>query len=198
MSGGRYFFSSKMNSISSKAGPYISNFIYWPFIAITWLPALILFKGHVGEITQITGESMYPTFNANFNKNLKKDICWTKKWRAIDYLERGMVVTVRNPLNPETLQIKRIVALEGDTVYTRSPCPVTKIQIPLNHVWVEGDNSNASKTLDSNTYGPIPINLIQGKVTHILFPFERFGRVGWSRNCMDSRIIQGKRDCAPG
>lgn len=70
--------------------------------------------------------------------------------------------------------------------------------MPLNHVWVEGDNKNALKTLDSNTYGPIPINLIQGKVTHILFPFERIGRVRWNEYSSDSRIIQGKREHAPG
>ncbi|TQS35101.1 hypothetical protein Golomagni_04488 [Golovinomyces magnicellulatus] len=186
-----------MSSLS-KAIPVLRNLTYWPFVAITWLPAVILFKAHGGEITQVTGESMYPTLNANFNENLKKDICWIKKWRATDGLKRGMVVTARNPLNPETLQVKRIAALEGDTVITRAPCPVSSIQIPVNHVWLEGDNKDASKTLDSNTYGPIPINLIQGKVTYILLPLQRFGRLRWWEYSINSRVSEGQGNCAPG
>ena len=42
---------------------------------------------------------------------------------------------------------------QGGTVY-----------IPPGHVWVRGDNPKEST--DSNLYGPIPMNLIQGKITH--------------------------------
>ncbi|KAI1006297.1 hypothetical protein K3495_g1927 [Podosphaera aphanis] len=182
----------------SKAGRYLRDFAYWPFIVLTWLPGIIFFKGHIGEVTSITGESMHPLFNPNINKNLKRDLCWTKKWDPTAKLKRGTVVSLRNPLNPEILQIKRIIALEGDTVSTRKPCPTPAVKVPRNHVWVEGDNEDATKTLDSNTYGPIPVNLIQGIITHILLPLGRCGQVVHSNPKCESRVIEGQKEDAPG
>ncbi|CCU77667.1 mitochondrial inner membrane protease subunit 2 [Blumeria hordei DH14] len=182
----------------AKATHLIRDFAYWPFIAISWLPAMILFKSHIGEITPISGESMYPSFNVNFNENLKKDVVWTKKWKPTVELKRGMVVSIRNPYNPEVLQIKRVIAIEGDTVSTRSPCPVPTVQVPQNHVWVEGDNADASKTLDSNTYGAIPVNLVQGQITHVLLPFRRSGPVRWWEYKNSCRVSEGNGESAPG
>lgn len=62
----------------------------------------------------------------------------------------------RSPLHPELMAIKRIVALEGDTVLTRTPCLFPRTKVPFGHVWVEGEHPEfARNTLDSNTYGPV-------------------------------------------
>lgn len=42
------------------------------------------------------------------------------------------------------------------------------IYVPTGHVWIEGDNSENS--IDSRTYGPIPIGLIQSRAFARLFP----------------------------
>lgn len=91
--GFKRFFSKRPSNYA--AVRHFRNFMYWPFLGITWLPAGILFKSHVGEMTPINGESMYPTFNADFYKNMRKDICWTDKKQPTKNLERGMVVSVR-------------------------------------------------------------------------------------------------------
>lgn len=51
---------------------------------------------------------------------------------------------------------KRVIYLPGDYVEGFN------IKIPNNHVWVEGDNKNES--FDSRHYGPIPIQLLSGRV----------------------------------
>lgn len=84
----------------------------------------------------------------------------------------------RSPYNPETTSIKRVIALEGEYVRTRDPYPQPRVRVPMGHVWVEGDGE-PGKSLDSNYYGPISMALITGRVTHILFPFRKFGRVRW-------------------
>ena len=101
----------------------------------------------------------------------------------------------RSPNHPEKLAIKRIIALEGDVVYTRAPCPHPTVQIPINHVWVEGDNRD--KSLDSNSYGPIPISLIQGKITHVLLPWKSSGPIHWRQFKGKTRVIRGRREDAP-
>jgi signal peptidase I len=66
--------------------------------------------------------------------------------------------------------IKRIIGLEGDMVETNKGSLI-KIKIPEGHCWVEGDNWNNS--VDSNKYGPIPIGLIFGVATHVIWPVHK-------------------------
>lgn len=93
--------------------------------------------------------------------------------------------------------IKRVIALEGDKVYTRAPCPYPVVNIPKNHIWVEGDNKDGEKTLDSNHYGPIPLSLITGKVTHVLLPWKSSGVVRWWEFRGLSRVVKGSKEDAP-
>lgn len=46
--------------------------------------------------------------------------------------------------------------------------------VPYNHVWVEGDAEDPRKTLDSNTYGPVSISLLTGRVVAVLRPRMRW------------------------
>lgn len=61
----------------------------------------------------------------------------------------------RSPRKPENMVVKRIIALEGDTVATRDPYPFPTETVPLGHVWVEGEHPEGRMSLDSNTYGPV-------------------------------------------
>ena len=73
--------------------------------------------------------------------------------------------------DPSTHVIKRIVGLEHDTIFN-SKHSHKPVKIPRNHCWVEGDNFCESK--DSIKYGPINANLIFGKATHLVYPFQHW------------------------
>lgn len=81
--------------------------------------------------------------------------------------------------------VKRIIAMPGDFVYNRRSNVITKV--PPGHCWLEGDNGNAS--YDSNeyvifmlclnlilSYGPVPLNLILGKIDRVIIPQEVYGK----------------------
>ncbi len=74
------------------------------------------------------------------------------------------------------MTVKRVVGLEGDVVRTRAPYPYEYAAVPEGHVWVEGDGERSQ---DSNYYGPISARLVTGRVTHVLSPWERAGKVRW-------------------
>lgn len=76
----------------------------------------------------------------------------------------------RSPANPSHTAIKRIIALPGDRVTTRRPHPKPTQIVPWNHVWVEGDADDTRLSLDSNTYGPISMSLIFGRVEYVIWP----------------------------
>lgn len=79
-----------------------------------------------------------------------------------------------SPANPSHISIKRIIGLPGDRITTRHPCKSPSQIVPWNHVWVEGDAEDPGSSLDSNTYGPVSIGLISGRVVAVLGPRARW------------------------
>lgn len=98
----------------------------------------------------------------------------------------------RSPAHPEVLAVKRVIGLPGDKVVTRAPYPMPTVDIPRNHIWVEGDNKDGSKTLDSNHYGPISTSLVQGKITHVLWPWNSAGRIRWWEFKGRTKVVKGR------
>lgn len=109
-------------------------------------------------------------------------------------LRRGDIVAYGKNHDPSGAAVKRVVALGGDRVIRhtdekrrdREAAEGRKLGlgevpdvlvVPRNHIWVESDNHHIS-TLDSNVFGPIPVNLVLGRVERIVWPWARRGVVG--------------------
>ena len=75
----------------------------------------------------------------------------------------GELTFYRSPSAPEVMAIKRVVALEGDTVVTKKPYPFETETVPVGHVWVEGEHPESYRwSRDSNYYGPVSARLFTG------------------------------------
>ncbi|KAK3143125.1 hypothetical protein QOZ80_4BG0358710 [Eleusine coracana subsp. coracana] len=96
---------------------------------------------------------------------------------------RGDVVVLRSPSDHRDLNVKRLIALPGDWIQVPEKQEIR--QIPEGHCWVEGDNAGVS--WDSREYGPVPLGLMHGKVTHVVWPPNRIGRV--ERKMPEGRIM---------
>ncbi|CAZ80183.1 unnamed protein product [Tuber melanosporum] len=139
------------------------------------LPILIFITNHVYSLHRIHGRSMSPTLPRDM-------IILAQRHNATAGLRRGQVVLYRSPVDPERVAVKRVVGLEGDVVVVR---PVggglaggrvgEAVRVGAGKVWVEGDEGFWS--VDSNVYGAIPKALIEAKVTHVVWPPSRAGRV---------------------
>jgi mitochondrial inner membrane protease subunit 2 len=93
------------------------------------------------------------------------------------------------------MAVKRVIALPGDRVTTREPCPKSSQIVPFNHVWVEGDVDNPHMSLDSNTYGPVSISLVTGQVIAVLWP--RMRRLKWWEWDKDNETDSGQKEGGP-
>eukprot|EP01027_Heterolobosea_sp_BB2_P017447 GEZU01024705.1.p1 GENE.GEZU01024705.1~~GEZU01024705.1.p1 ORF type:complete len:158 (-),score=21.78 GEZU01024705.1:58-531(-) len=98
-------------------------------------------------------------------------------------VQRGDVILMKSPDDPDHRMTKRVIAIEGDQVCINKEARLHNkhllekkwITVPQGHMWVEGDNPAVSK--DSNLFGPVPIGLVQGKVTRVLWPPRHFGPI---------------------
>ncbi|PIA32184.1 hypothetical protein AQUCO_04500051v1 [Aquilegia coerulea] len=128
-------------------------------------------------IAPVRGLSMVPTFNSGHStseRSFKDDRVLVTKFCLEKYkFTEGDIVVYRSPNDYKEKQIKRIIALEGDWINV--PNSFETLKIPRGHCWVEGDNPTNS--VDSRSFGPIPLALIEGKVTHIIWPPQRVGKV---------------------
>ncbi|KAI0939734.1 hypothetical protein AcW1_004664 [Taiwanofungus camphoratus] len=123
---------------------------------LMWLPTAMIFTENFFIVRSIKGRSMQPTLNPDSSS--WRDIVIFDKFavRVLHQYERGDVVALQSPTDSK-LVVKRIIALEGDTVRTLPPYPDAEIRVPPGHVWVEGDE--AFRTEDSNTFGPVCLEL---------------------------------------
>src|SRR5258706_12439497 len=110
---------------------------------------------------QCEGVSMLPTFNYCGDWLFERKLSLSQ----LQTLKRGDLVTFKSPSNPMTLVCKRVIGLAGDVVNV-DPIDLGMSKqhclVPEGHVWVQGDNATAS--IDSRTYGPLPMGLIQAKI----------------------------------
>ncbi|KAG0568150.1 hypothetical protein KC19_7G190300 [Ceratodon purpureus] len=137
----------------------------------------ITLSDRVGSVATMHGRSMEPTLHPAQDNPwgyLNADLLFLEKLSLRTYsFSRGDVVVFRSPLEPKTWMVKRLIALQGDWVTV--PGTYEILQVPKGHCWVEGDNGEIS--LDSKSFGPIPLGLMKGRVTHVVWPPNRVGRV---------------------
>lgn len=128
--------------------------------------AVHLFRENGCELTVPVGVSMVPTFAPAGEAAL------VARGPLAREISRGDVVVARSPKNPRHIVIKRVVGVSGDEVVIRRSSrvggPARVETVPRGHVWLQGDNFDAS--LDSRTYGPVPRALVLGRVFLRVFP----------------------------
>ncbi|KAI9000902.1 LexA/Signal peptidase [Trametes punicea] len=143
--------------------------------ALVWMPLAYFVVENGVNVKAVRGRSMQPTLNPD--DSTWKDIVLFDSF-SIKFLQqynRGDIVALKSPTDSKLI-VKRIIALEGDTVKTLPPYPDAEVRIPEGHAWVEGDEP--FRTEDSNRFGPVPLGLVQSRLAYILWPWDRIGPLG--------------------
>ena len=140
---------------------------------------------------------MYPTLSLSGDLILNSPLLL-----ALRPLARGTLVTAVSPLNPAHQVLKRVVGLGGDTVLLdpsgERGGPEEWVKVPRGSVWLAGDN--ASNSIDSRDYGPVPVGLVKGVVVAKVSEPPGVGSAlsdGW-RGGEERRGLTGLTDCRFG
>ena len=108
------------------------------------------------------GASMVPLIKEEGNIVLVDKL--TPRWTG---WRRGDVVVAAVPTDGH-LVLKRIAGMPGEEMAVGK----RSVVVPPGQTWLLGDNRPAS--LDSRSYGPVPMALIQGRVAAIVWPPSDF------------------------
>jgi len=158
-------------SIWSKAAEYGRKFVTGLVLSV---PIYITVSDHLFCIARVEGTSMQPTLNPKTQKT--SDIVFLDRFHARNYsnIQRGDIIALISPKDPSIRFVKRVIGIEGD--YVRTPRYKREhVYVPPGHCWIEGDNSRSS--LDSNSFGPVSLGLINGLATHVIWPPKRWKRI---------------------
>ncbi|GAB6029914.1 hypothetical protein CHUAL_005613 [Chamberlinius hualienensis] len=138
------------------------------------LPISVTFVDCVGYVAKVDGISMQPVLNPDGN-NSTKDFVLLNRWSVRQFqIERGDIVSLASPRDPDVRIVKRVIALEGDTVRTLG-YKKKYVNVPRGYCWVEGDHHRQS--MDSNFFGPVSVGLITAKASHIVWPPNRWQKL---------------------
>lgn len=151
----------------------LRKFSHFSIYGITGISVYVTFNDCICTFASVNGASMEPTLNPKDKK--RNDVVFLNRWR-LDYddIKPGDVVVLADPKHSDSILIKRIIGIEGDTIRT----PRYKYDyasIPRGHCWVEGDNK--LRSMDSNSFGSVALGLIDAKATHIVWPPSRWSKL---------------------
>ncbi len=147
----------------------------WALALVLAIPGFLLCERYVVSSGRVTDVSMLPTLSEGQYFLIQK---WVYQLRPP---RRGEIVVLRPPQKDRWRYVKRVIAVEGESVRIRSgqvlvnakplqePYARGKTQpdlgpltVPKGSCFVLGDNRPESE--DSRNFGPIPLDRIEGRI----------------------------------
>lgn len=135
---------------------------------LKWLVLVVLIwicNVYVLRLAIVYGSSMEPTLEPH-------DLLVVWQLGYVPQKDDIVVTTANNSLGQNV--IKRVVALEGEQVFTEQDGKKVMMVVPEGHVFLVGDNSEHS--VDSRTLGCFAVEDIRGKVVVRIFPLTKIER----------------------
>lgn len=160
-------------------------------IALVGTAVFFLVYIFIGQLLQVTGDSMHPTL-----KN-QEQIIAEKLSIRFRPLERGEIVVFKHPTIKDRLLIKRVIALPDDTMFLSKGDIYVNGTLLKEHYLANGNytlgkneireeeeyvvtkgyvlmGDNRLESSDSREFGPIALENIVGRALIVYYPLENF------------------------
>ena len=155
----------------------------WVFSLVAAVVIALLLRFFVFEFIRVDGESMQPTLYTDEYVFMEKVTYWFSE------PQRGDIIICSYPGHTDTY-VKRVIGMAGDRIritdgvlYINDVAnydyfsgimnsDMDEVTVPENHVFVMGDNRNASMDSTSPSIGPLPDSMVQGKALFVIWPLD--------------------------
>lgn len=136
-----------------------------------WGPLALSVKNWVVDITTVSGLCLQPRSRPDAVAD--RDWVLVQKYsvRVLGRFRRGDVVYLRSPDDPNCHWVRRLIGIEGDWVSEQGEIR----KVPQGHCWLEGSGLKAVQSTTSDC--AVPLALLEGRVSHIIWPLSRMGEV---------------------
>lgn len=153
--------------LARKAAPVVVS-------SVVSAASVLVLREYVVDVTACKGPSMLPTLRE------QGDYVLALKATVFAPPRTGDVVIARSPTDGKQLIVKRIMAMPGELMSPEFRTPVgprrgRTFAVPDGFVWLQGDN--ATNSVDSRTYGLVPIENVRAMVVGRVLPRDLAGRV---------------------
>ncbi len=207
---------TKVEKNTNKSFNLMNELFEWFLTIFVAVAVAFIIKTFLFDIVVVDGNSMFPTLHHGdrmiitkiaYKPDMQDIIVLDSNYKSRNeyYSDKGDLNVIQKGLEyfqlPEGLKkryyVKRIVALEGDTVdlidnkvyvngtqldedyYYTGNTFTYDVEFPFtvskDHVFVMGDNRNYSKDSRSSSLGEVPQEAIAGKCSLRIWPFSAFG-----------------------
>ena len=155
----------------------------WIFSLLAAVAIALTLRFFVFEFIRVDGESMQPTLYTNEYVFMEKVTYWFSP------PQHGDIIICSYPNSTDTY-VKRVIGVGGDRIRVTGGVlyindvasydyyadimynDMDEVTVPPDHVFVMGDNRNASMDSTSSSIGPLPFSMVQGKALFVIWPFD--------------------------
>ncbi|CAD7697356.1 unnamed protein product [Ostreobium quekettii] len=137
---------------------------------LLWGPLALSLKNWVLDVAPVSGLCLRPVS--------RPDVVAESEWvlvqkygvRVLGRFRRGDVVYLRSLEDPTRHWVRRLAGIEGDWVSDHGHIR----KVPQGHCWLDG---SSVKGVHSYADCAVPLALLEGRVSHIIWPPSRMGEV---------------------
>ncbi|HYG60337.1 MAG TPA: signal peptidase I [Symbiobacteriaceae bacterium] len=168
--------------------PGKSSLREWVETLVVALLVALVIRAFVVQVYLVEGPSMEPTLHTAERLFVNKFVYRVRDPRP------GEIVVLQDPGRPQRELIKRVIAVEGETVEIRKGIvyingkplkeaftntvvtrreDISPTVVPPGTIYVMGDNRSMS--FDSRALGAIAVDKVDGKAFFMFWPIDRFG-----------------------
>jgi signal peptidase I len=155
----------------------------WVFSIGAAVAIALILRFFVFEFIRVDGESMQPTLYTDQYVFMEKVTYWFSE------PECGDIIICSYPAHTDTY-VKRVIGMAGDRIRVTGGVlyindvanydyfkgvmnnDMDEVTVPADHVFVMGDNRNASMDSTNPSIGPLPDSMVQGKALFVIWPLN--------------------------
>lgn len=162
-------------------------------ICVVSLPVVWIVSDSMIEVVRIQGQTFQKSSSSEVSR--ADETSWVvvdkSAMKICGYeIEKGDLVVLCDPHDPHKKIIRKVSASSEDWIRKKVKDGFKTVFVPKGYCCLENDSSEQNPAeLDSKAFEKFPLGLVQGFPLFVIWPLNRYGRIGRQNSNFDADII---------